>query len=136
MNNMLRKLLLLLVICCITGCAGKIFNSKSMFAPKPFRMGGPARDGSTDPDYLSGWDDGCETGMSTMVQGYYKSFYAFKQDPYMVSNPVYYKAWKDSYDYCRHYAFRFAWDSYDRNNSKALDNPLCVLCPNELDRTQ
>lgn len=103
-------------------------------APKPFRMGGPDKD--ADPEYLSGWEDGCNTGLSTMNHGYYKSFYAFKQDAYKVDNPVYYKAWKDAYTYCRQYSFRFVWDSYDRTYNKALENNLCVLCPNELDRSQ
>lgn len=118
----------------LSSCAGQIFSEKSFFAPKPFRMGGPDKD--ADPMYLSGWEDGCHTGLSTMNHGYYKSFYKYKQDPYKANNPVYYKAWKDAYTYCRHYSFRFVWDSYDNAANKSLDNNLCVLCPNELDRAQ
>ena len=114
----------------ITSCAGKIFSSDSFFAPKPLKIGGPTK--GAHPDYLAGWEDGCQTGLSTMVHGYYKSFYGYKQDPYKANNPRYYKAWKDSYTYCRHYSFRFAWDSIDNNANKSQDNNLCVLCPNEL----
>jgi hypothetical protein len=127
---MFKKIALLLVILTLSACVGKIFSSKNMFAPKPYKMGGPDKKDAS-PEYLEGWDDGCETGLSTMNPGYYKSFYAFKQDPYKVDNEVYYKAWKDAYTYCRQYSFRFVWDAYDRTNSKSLDNPLCVLCPNE-----
>ena len=120
---------LLLMLGLLSACSGQLFSENSIFAPKPFRMGGP--DKNAHPDYLKGWDDGCKTGMSTMVHGFYKSFYTFKQDPYMLSNERYYKAWKDSYTYCRQYAFKFIWDPIDASGNKALDNPLCVICPNE-----
>ncbi len=111
----------------ITGCRGKVFSSKSAFAPKPFKIGGPPKD--ANPDYLQGWEDGCNTGLSTMVTGYYKSFYGYQQDPYKMSLPIYYKAWKDSYTYCRQYAFRYIWDSADQLNAQ-FSKPLCILCPN------
>lgn len=126
----MKILLLIFILTIITGCTGQIFSEKSFMAPKPFRMGNPDEDGH--PDYLKGWDDGCNTGISTMSHGYYKSFYGFKQDPYMISNARYYKAWKDSYTYCRHYAFKFIWDGLDNTGSKALDNPLCIICPNNI----
>lgn len=55
--------------------------------------------------YQKGWRDGCETGLSTMTNGFYKTFYDFKQDPALRSNPSYYKIWKDSATFCRHYAY-------------------------------
>lgn len=124
---MLRILLIgLLIISMLSGCRGKIFSSKSIFAPIPARMGGPDR-AHADPEYLQGWDEGCETGLSTMVPGYYKSFYSYKIDPKMMANEVYYKAWKDSYTYCRHYAFRYAWQPFDHIENSPKN--LCVLCP-------
>jgi hypothetical protein len=134
---MIKKFALFLVIFSLSACVGKIFSEKSFFAPKPLLMGSPDKSNpNTPPEYTQGWDDGCQTGLSTMNPGYYKSFYAFKQDPYKADNEVYYKAWKDAYTYCRQYSFRYVWEAYDRNNAKALDNNLCVLCPNELSRTQ
>lgn len=130
LNMNIKILISLLLICLVaTGCRGKIFSSKSSFAPKPFKIGGPPKD--AHPDYLEGWEDGCNTGLSTMVPGYYKSFYGYQQDPYKTGNPIYYKAWKDSYTYCRQYAFRFVWDSMDQSGHP-VDNNLCVLCPNEI----
>lgn len=55
--------------------------------------------------YQKGWKDGCETGLSTMTNGFYKTFYDFKQDPILRSDPSYYKIWKDSATFCRHYAY-------------------------------
>jgi len=126
----MKKLLPLIILLMTTACVGKIFSAESFLAPKPFQMKTPPKD--ANPDYLAGWNDGCETGLSTMTHGYYKSFYEFKQDPYKSNNPRYYKAWKDAYTYCRHYSFRFAWDSLDNSANKSLDNNLCILCPNEV----
>lgn len=125
-----------IIILCIagfslTGCAGKMmFSEHNFFAPKPFLEGKPSK--NAPPEYTAGWNDGCTTGNSTMVMNYYKSFYKYKFDPAMIDNAVYYKAWKDAYTYCRHYSFRYTWDPVDKNASKAADNPLCVICPNEL----
>jgi hypothetical protein len=123
----------MLLLVSISGCVGKIFSDDSIFAPKPLGMGSPDKSKGS-AEYLKGWDDGCKTGLSTMVSGYYKSFYGFKQDPYMVDNPSYYKAWKDAFTYCKQYAFKYSWDAYDKTNNKALENPLCIICPNEQGR--
>ena len=113
----------------LNACVGQIFSDDSKMAPIPFKMTRPDPNKGS-PEYLKGWDDGCKTGLSTMITGYYKSFYQFKQDPYMTSNATYYKAWKDAYGYCKNYAFRFSWDSLDRTgNNKVVDNPICVICP-------
>ena len=116
----------------LNGCWGKLFDENNLFAPKPFKMGMRTED--APEEYKSGWDDGCTTGLSTMVPGYYKSFYQYKLDPNMLDNKMYYQAWKDAYTYCRHYSFRFAWDAHDKNDAKWRDNPLCLLCPNEFTR--
>lgn len=90
---------------------GCLFSSKSVFAPKPFGMN-QAEKGT--PEFNKGWEDGCETGMSTMSTDYYKSFYTFRQDPDMITNIEYYKAWKDAYTYCRQYVFKWSlwtWDA-------------------------
>jgi len=125
----LKFIILPLLLIAISSCGGKIFSEDNIFAPTPLLQGTPDKDASEE--YKKGWDDGCKTGMSMMVNGYYKSFYGFKQDPYMVENPVYYKAWKDSFTYCKQYAFKYTWDAYDKTSNKALDNPLCIICPNE-----
>ena len=132
----MKKILSIIILSlAVTSCGGKVFSDDSIFAPMPLRMGTPDKKKGS-PEYLKGWDDGCKTGLSTMVNGYYKSFYQFKQDPYLASNPVYYKAWKDSYTYCRQYSFRYSWDAYDRTYNKAMENPLCIICENELGRAQ
>lgn len=130
----MRKLIVIFMVILLSGCYNfGTFSPNSIFAPKPFRMGKP--DKNADPIYTKGWNDGCQTGMSTMIQGYYKSFYKYAQDPELVEDKMYYQAWKDSYTYCRQYAFRMSWDPIDKaKGNKGFDNPLCILCPNEFDR--
>lgn len=122
------KVITFLMLFILSGCLGKVFKSDNPLAPIPAGLGKPAENGSEE--YKMGWADGCETGLSTMVTGYYKSFYFFKQNSNMVENPEYYKAWKDSYTYCRQYSFRYSWDSFDAK--KKQFGPLCLICPNEL----
>ncbi|NDF12558.1 MAG: hypothetical protein EB060_07095 [Proteobacteria bacterium] len=55
------------------------------------------------PEYVQGWKDGCESGMSAYGNSFYRTFYKFKQDPAMVKNETYYRTWQDSFNYCRHY---------------------------------
>jgi len=126
-----RILACLCILLMVNGCRGKIFNADNFWAPRPWKMGKPKV--GAHPDYTEGWEDGCETGLGTMVQGYYKSFYGYKQNVNKVNNQRYYKAWKDAYTYCRHYSFRWQWDALDTIPQK-VSNPLCVFCDNEQSR--
>lgn len=55
------------------------------------------------PLYIQGWQDGCESGTSGSANHYYKFFYKFKQDATLAQNRIYYKGWKDAFDYCQRY---------------------------------
>ena len=128
--RLVKALIAILLTLSLSGCMGKIFSEDSFFAPKPFGMEGPSRD--ADPIYLAGWDDGCQTGMSTMVMSYYKNFYEYTFDHELSRNATYYKAWKDAYTYCRQYAFKYTWAPVDE--VKGTLGRLCVICPNEYTR--
>ncbi|MDB2415426.1 hypothetical protein N9W34_06615 [Rickettsiales bacterium] len=111
-----------------TGCnRGKIFSEKSIFAPKAPTMGN--RPDDAPEVYKKGWDDGCETGLSTMVMSYAKAFYQYKKDPELDNDPMYYKAWKDAYTYCRHFSFRHNWDTLD--STQGDFGNLCIICPQQ-----
>lgn len=62
------------------------------------------------PDFTQGWQDGCKTGFSSYGNPEYKMIYNFTQDttkikPDEKGQPsVYHKAWRDGYNYCRHYS--------------------------------
>lgn len=85
-------------------------NFSACVKPKPFKMAGTP-DGP--PQFQRGWEDGCESGMATESNTYYKSFYKFKQDPYAVTDPMYYGAWFDAFRYCRDYVDKWTFDALD-----------------------
>lgn len=69
---------------------------------------GPPGDNSTLPPlYLEGWKDGCHTGVHTNTAIIYKPFFGWKQDPIKAQNRVYYKGWKDAFDYCQRYIWQY-----------------------------
>lgn len=71
--------------------------------------------------YKKAWRDGCETGLSSMTNTAYKTFYSFKMNKKLRSNPNYYKTWKDLYNFCRHYAYgivRLGGDRSRRPNDR------------------
>ena len=53
--------------------------------------------------------------MAAMTNDYYRTFYRFRTDPTQVRNPIYYKPWKDAYNYCRHYVYGPIRESNLRN---------------------
>ena len=56
-------------------------------------------------NFQKAWKDGCESGMASMTNSVYAKFYKFEQDPLLRKDPVYYKVWKDTFTFCRHYAY-------------------------------
>lgn len=55
------------------------------------------------PLYVKGWQDGCESGASASANHWYKFQHEFRQDWRLAQNRVYYKGWKDAFDYCQRY---------------------------------
>lgn len=56
-------------------------------------------------EYQLGWKEGCESGIAAMSNDFFRAFYRYTQSVELVHNEVYYKAWKDSFNYCRSYAY-------------------------------
>ena len=63
------------------------------------------------PLYRKAWLQGCETGLASMSNDYYKTFYTFNQDTSLITNEIYYKTWKDTYTFCRHYVYAYLKDA-------------------------
>ncbi|MDB2415425.1 hypothetical protein N9W34_06610 [Rickettsiales bacterium] len=58
------------------------------------------------PDnFKKGFVDGCKSGLANMTNSTYHAFYEFTQDPILRKDPVYYRTWKDTFTFCRHYAY-------------------------------
>ncbi len=70
--------------------------------------GPPKREGVEYPPlYVEGWVDGCETGISATANQWYKFSYKFQQDPILAQDRIYYRGWKDAFDYCQR--FQYQW---------------------------
>lgn len=59
------------------------------------------------PIFQKGWEDGCSGGLKGYGNTRYKTAYEYKQDPHLIHNPEYYRAWKDGYLYCRWYSWNW-----------------------------
>ncbi len=75
------------------------------------------------PEYTQGWKDGCETGMAVYGDPMYKTIYKWKRDEDLAAaNVTYYKAWKDSYNACRHYLQSWSANTEPSNAFTPFDN--------------
>jgi len=112
---MLRFLSIAFIVILLASC-----TQGGGYKPTPFRMS-KAPEGP--PNFQQGWEDGCYTGLATLVPTYYKTFYRFKQDVSMIHDRLYYQAWNDSYNYCRQYAFKWTmWQWDDQENTDPNQN--------------
>jgi len=59
------------------------------------------------PDFVKGWEDGCETGMAGGSNNFYRMFYrSNKVDGYkMASSSEYKTAWGNAFWYCYRYDY-------------------------------
>ncbi len=96
----MKYALVIAVILLTSACSGAPWMRSMMDGP-PKRKG--MQDEEYPPLYVKGWQDGCETGISSNTTSVAKFFYAYKQDAKLVMNDIYYRGWKDSFDYCQRY---------------------------------
>ncbi len=96
---MLRNILIIILLLGLSGC----YNAPDAVKPMSWLLKQMPDDAPNK--YKVGWKDGCESGMSSMTNTMYKTFYSFKQDKNLRKDPTYYKAWKDTYTFCRHYVY-------------------------------
>lgn len=90
----MRKHLFIISLILLTSCG---FEHKPVF----LRFGGDQVSEDHDPDFVQGWDDGCETGSAVYGNHFTKAFKGFKRDTTKVGNPAYESAWYDAYHFCR-----------------------------------
>lgn len=57
--------------------------------------------------YLEGWQDGCRTGVGMYSTFLYQNYWGWRQDAIKAQNQVYYKGWKDAFDYCGRYMWSY-----------------------------
>ena len=78
-----------LVCSLFSGCHNvPVFNSWMFDHPPPGK--------EYPPIYVTGWQDGCETGAAVGANALYRFRYEFRQDWQLVTDRVYYAGWKDA----------------------------------------
>jgi hypothetical protein len=109
MTHFRNIIILMVIILSASGC-------KNMLKPNPPSMSWmwdgppPRKDGEPyNQLYIDGWKDGCETGADASTTTFYRSFLTFRQDPIKAQDPVYYKGWKDSFNYCGRYLYQYKY---------------------------
>jgi len=105
----------------LVGC-NKFHNMPDTWKPSAWILEQVPKDAT--PAQKQGWLDGCKSGMGNMTNSGYRSFYRFTQDPELRKDPAYYKVWKDTYTFCRHYVYGIVRQSDSRmrlsNNIRSL----------------
>ena len=87
-------------------------------------------DESAPAEWKLGWQHGCESGLSAYGNNYFKSIYKFKQDVEMVKDEYYFKAWNDSFNFCR-----ASINRYLAGDMKAYESAPSLFSTNNLDIT-
>jgi len=88
----------------LSACVGPGEIIERIRTPRPMNLG------ATPPGsaiFQQGWEDGCSGGLKGYGNTRYKTAYEYKQDPNLIHNPEYYRAWKDGYLYCRWYSWNW-----------------------------
>lgn len=96
-----KIILCLLAICGLSGC----ITQKTPYWAKPMPWIFKQMPENSDTTFKKGWVDGCESGLASMTNSFFNKFYRFRQDAALRSDPTYYKVWKDTFTFCRHYAY-------------------------------
>ncbi len=65
------------------------------------------------PEYVLGWEDGCDSGLSAEGSWDYKLMFGFKKRPEMASSDQYKQGWNEGFSYCR---FSYAASKGDSEN--------------------
>lgn len=70
------------------------------------------------PEYIAGWRDGCETGMTAYSSDYMRTRYKTAIDTTQVQNAIYRRGWEVGQRYCSYYLSTYL------NNKEFFSNDL------------
>jgi hypothetical protein len=87
------KQTLLTILFLLTACQNSRLDITGM--PHPPTQG--------PPEYIEGWQAGCETGMSTYGSDYTRIRYGANVDGHRMEDPNYNKGWELGQSYCSYY---------------------------------
>ena len=84
-----------------------LINACSLY-PAAIRL---PEDGSYE--MLAGSKHGCDSALSSRGNSFYRTFFRFKQDPYLIENTEYFDSWYRGYIYCFHVINARAFSAVD-----------------------
>ncbi|MCD6035994.1 MAG: hypothetical protein K0R63_1735 [Rickettsiales bacterium] len=97
-KQILRSLLLILFLICTTSAC-----STSKLTGMGGIAGMPKAPTEGPKEYIAGWEDGCETGMTAYSNDFYRSKMSVKVNGPMMYNAHYNKGWTAGNRYCTYY---------------------------------
>lgn len=102
-NILLNKILMLLLLSAVVSCGPS--SKKVLFERPDHAFDEDLKEASLE--FKQGWQDGCETGMSSGSNTFYKMFYESRKiDGYKAaSSSDYSAAWTNAYWYCYRYDY-------------------------------
>lgn len=95
----MRVLLITLLLLTSACSSGKLWGGPAPHS-LPQTVEGPI-------EYQEGYKDGCQSGLATYGPAHYKSYYTFYQNFSMLDNRYYNAAWHESFDFCRHFSYKY-----------------------------
>jgi hypothetical protein len=97
--GLIKKIMIVMGLLLQIGC----YSVPTALKPGAWMLDQVPKDGP--PNYKQAWLDGCQSGLASMTNAYYKTFWHFTQNAALRRDPVYYKTWVDTYNFCRHYSY-------------------------------
>lgn len=97
-HKYIKLLSLLALLVCVQSCA---------FASRPVYDLPYSYDEKAPDMWKLGWQQGCKSGFSVYGTNFHRALYKYTQDVEKMKDGTYYKAWLDSFNYCRHYMNRY-----------------------------
>ncbi len=95
----MQRVIILLSLLFLSACHNVPAWKYSMFD-------GPESNKNYPPLYISGWQDGCESGAQASANHLYRLRYKFKQDWRLLENKTYISGWENAYSHCRKYVLQ------------------------------
>lgn len=108
MTKIFTILFLLITLNLVSACQNPRLNTLGM--PKAPTTG--------PQEYLTGWNEGCQTGMTTYSNSYLRTRYQTSVNGEMMQHPHYQKGWEVGQSYCSYYISTYL------NNKEFFNNDL------------
>ncbi len=115
----------LVVALLISGCSNETaktsLNQLDFLKPAHFVFN--QMPSNADIIYKQGWQDGCNSGISTFSNEFYKTFYSFQMKEALMRRTNYQRAWETAYHYCRGYVYGIVKEG-EMRTQRGHQNPI------------